>query len=174
MIYIDCGCHNAESIKDFYKIRLTEGISSIGIDPLKKYLKEWEGVTKRYGTKFINEAVLDFTGEVDYSEKVQDIKSSVMKSKQGFSEGNIYKVKCFDFSEFIKNLNDEVIIRMDIEGAEYPVLEKMIKDKTIQRINFIEVEWHATKMTGGKFAESQRIIHRALNEYKIKYFDCLT
>lgn len=164
--YIDVGCHNGDSIKDFYKSVLTKGISSIGIDPLKKYQKEWQEITKRYGTKFINKAAFDFDGETDFSEKKHDIASSIMKTKINYSEGRIYKVPCFDFSAFIGQLNGEVIIRMDIEGAEYPVLEKMIKDGTISKINFLGIEWHSQKMNI-HFEEKQEKIKRELRNLSI-------
>lgn len=171
MIYIDVGCHKGDSIKDFYKILLTEGIKSIGIDPLNKYKKEWGVITEKYGTEFINKAALDYNGETEFSEKEQDIKSSVMKDKINYAEGKLYKVSCFDFSEFVGQLNEEVIIRMDIEGAEYPVLEKMIKDETIKKVNFLGVEWHSQKIMNRYYTECQEKIINALDKLKIKWKD---
>lgn len=55
-------------------------------------------------------------------------------------------VQCIDFSEYIKqNINptDYVICKMDIEGAEYEVLQKMIKDETINIIKELYIEWHS-------------------------------
>jgi FkbM family methyltransferase len=64
-------------------------------------------------------------------------------------EENITKkahiVECFDFSNFILNnfkKEDFIIIKLDIEGAEYPVLEKMIKDDTLKYVDILYVEWH--------------------------------
>lgn len=54
-------------------------------------------------------------------------------------------VDCIDFSEFIKNNIDaesKIICKMDIEGAEYEVLGKLIDDNTIDLIDKIYVEWH--------------------------------
>ena len=55
------------------------------------------------------------------------------------------KVKCIDFSEFIKkNIypDSKVICKMDIEGAEYEVLGKLIDDNTIDVIDRLYIEWH--------------------------------
>lgn len=175
MIYIDVGCHDGESIKDFYKGLFNninpEGIRSIGIDPLGKYFNEWHIITERHGTDFINKVALDYNGETEFSEKEQDIKSSAMKDKINYETGKIYKVPCFDFSEFIRRLNVDVIIRMDIEGAEYPVLEKMIEEGTINRVKFLGIEWHSQKMLHKPYVLFQQEIIKKLDELGIIWKD---
>lgn len=60
---------------------------------------------------------------------------------------NVQKdVPCIDFSSFIKNNFDEsdnIIVKMDIEGSEYKVLEKMLQDDTLKFVKHISVEWHS-------------------------------
>lgn len=59
-------------------------------------------------------------------------------------------VLCIDFSQFVKDNfspEDVIIVKMDIEGAEYNVLEKMIRDDTLKMIDFIAVEWHSRFFT---------------------------
>lgn len=54
-------------------------------------------------------------------------------------------VNCIDFSEYLQNniqKNDFVICKMDIEGAEYEVLKKLIKENTIDLIDELYIEWH--------------------------------
>ena len=57
---------------------------------------------------------------------------------------NFSSVECVDFSEFIKKFNKEdyIIVKLDVEGAEYPILEKMIEDGTIDYVNEFYIEWH--------------------------------
>lgn len=55
------------------------------------------------------------------------------------------EVECVDLSEFIlKNIDitQNIILKIDIEGAEYEVIDKMINDDTLRHINTIAVEWH--------------------------------
>jgi len=55
------------------------------------------------------------------------------------------QVEAFDFSRWLASNfteRDYVIIKMDIEGAEYEVLEKMIQDGTLQLVNELHVEFH--------------------------------
>lgn len=77
--------------------------------------------------------------------------SNIMESnfKPTESVGNLkeqtVEVKCVDFSKFILDtfLPDDVLyIKMDIEGAEYSVLNKLIKTGAIDNVRNIVVEWH--------------------------------
>ena len=54
------------------------------------------------------------------------------------------KIISIDFSNFLNSFNDNdfIICKMDIEGSEFPVLRKMLKDNTINKINTLYIEWH--------------------------------
>lgn len=57
------------------------------------------------------------------------------------------KVKTFDFSSFLKHLEDDfVVVKMDIEGAEFMVLDKMIRDGTDKVCDWLLVEFHPNKV----------------------------
>jgi FkbM family methyltransferase len=54
-------------------------------------------------------------------------------------------VECIDFSRWLRrnfSRRDRIVVKMDIEGAEYPVLEKMIADGTIDYVSELIVEFH--------------------------------
>lgn len=56
-----------------------------------------------------------------------------------------HSVPCFDFSAWLMrtfSLTDRVVVKMDIEGAEYDLLEKMISDRSISLISELICEWH--------------------------------
>lgn len=38
--------------------------------------------------------------------------------------------------------DDEIIVKMDIEGAEYALLESMLKDGSIDCVSLLRCEWH--------------------------------
>jgi|694.fasta_scaffold14721_11 FkbM family methyltransferase len=57
------------------------------------------------------------------------------------------EVPTINLSEWlVQNLseNDYVILKMDIEGAEYDTLEKIITDGRLKFINKLYIEWHST------------------------------
>jgi FkbM family methyltransferase len=52
---------------------------------------------------------------------------------------------CINLSKYIKdnfNITDNIYLKLDIEGAEFRVLEKLVKDDTISYLNTLAVEWH--------------------------------
>ena len=57
------------------------------------------------------------------------------------------EVPCFDFSAWLKLLKQtrpNVVVKMDIEGAEVPVLQHMIREGTHELVDELLVEWHGS------------------------------
>jgi hypothetical protein len=55
-------------------------------------------------------------------------------------------IPAMNFSDFLaRNFRpeDTVIVRCDIEGAEYEVLKSLIVTGTAKLVDYIDVEWHA-------------------------------
>lgn len=75
------------------------------------------------------------------------------------------RVPTVDFSEFVKKLPEDsyVICSFDAEGAEYEVLEKMIEDDTINRINELDIEFHHRLMSLETAEDSQDLIDEILS-----------
>lgn len=91
--------------------------------------------------------------------------------QQNFKETAI--VQCIDFSNFVSKLDgDFITCKMDIEGAEFDILEKMISDRSILKINKIWIEFH-----DNFFTEKQKYLDRKLNiinflkDKKIDFFE---
>jgi FkbM family methyltransferase len=56
------------------------------------------------------------------------------------------EIRSIDISKFIQDnfvKEDFIVIKMDIEGSEYRILDKMIADGTIDYIDHLSVEWHS-------------------------------
>lgn len=70
-------------------------------------------------------------------------------------------VPTINFSKFVADLpNANIICSMDIEGAEFVVLEKMIEDGTIDKINVLDIEFHHRFMNDYTEVESQELIDK--------------
>jgi len=82
--------------------------------------------------------------------------STLVKSKSDWNmsihkEQEVVDVEAIDFSKFIKDNfdpNDTIIIKMDIEGAEYDVIQNMIDNGVIHYINEMYIEFHDSKVQG--------------------------
>lgn len=81
-------------------------------------------------------------------------------------------VPCFNLSHFIlENYNKEdfLLIKMDIEGSEYPVLERMLQDGSIEYVDHLYVEWHSRFFTNKEEMEQvENDIIERISKYDIK------
>lgn len=109
----------------------------------------WPGEVKKDNTiNLLNESVTDLA--IGGASNIMGDNFNYIYSDPKHVCKKSHNVECFDFSNFIlKNLNKEdfIVIKLDIEGAEYPVLEKMIKDDTLSYVNVLYVEWHNHMLT---------------------------
>ena len=72
--------------------------------------------------------------------------ASLIVHKGNVSKKIKTKVKCIDISEFIINLNSQIdLFWMDIEGAEYYIIENLLNTGAINKIDYIFFEDHERK-----------------------------
>ena len=155
-VFIDCGGNRGQSIKKFKKQRAYHcNIFEIysfepNFDLIKDYAEKNTSDVITPAAVWVEDKEIDF-----YLDKNDFDGSSLLKEKKhpgGWYENDLknpIKVKGFDFSSWIfRNFTkkDYIILKMDIEGAEYEVLSKMIKDGSIHYINELYIEWHYKKV----------------------------
>jgi FkbM family methyltransferase len=91
-------------------------------------------------------------GEIEFAwvRGLRSWDSTVMKAKNSRREwsgaGEVVTVPCFDFSAWLGGLNERPVVKLDVEGAEFPILERLHEDGTDARIAELLVEWHDEKM----------------------------
>jgi len=81
-------------------------------------------------------------------------------------------IKTVDLSRWIQQntvLSDFIALKLDVEGAEYDILEKMHVDKTLSRIKVLYIEWHWQKV--GIPKERHDSVVNFLNQIKIPIVD---
>lgn len=154
-IYIDLGAGDGDTILQFRNWRGLLNIHypdsykdwiAYGFEPNPAMERKWKRHIKE-DTIIKKEAAWTTDGVITLSIGQPYYKSSVMKEKKDYQEGKKMVVPCFDFSKWIEQFRgDTVILKMDIEGAELPILTKMMEDgtDTIPTVTF--VEWHDGKM----------------------------
>lgn len=172
MIFVDLGAYNGDTVEQFISWGQVFGdISTSTIyafEPNPNYEDQWASVYERHikhvgdivfeqSAAWVDDKGLEFSlwGE-------SEVGSTVMKDKRNWYAGKIIGVPSFDFSEWLKQFQgEEIYVKFDIEGAEYPILRKMIEDGTDKLCKLIFVEWHADKM-GEPFKEDQKYIEANL------------
>jgi len=89
----------------------------------------------------------------------------------------IAEIQCIDISKYIDSKSDEyefIILKLDIECAEYDVLEYLIETKTIKKVCLVIVEWHDQYMssdTSNSYIQRRKQITNKLTELKITCLD---
>lgn len=141
-VFLDCGAHCGCSRRkcaiDFPNYTVHS------FEPNKTF--------NRYCDKLINKAVWIYDGDVDFYQfgGLQAAGSSISLEKAKFT-GRHFKyesvsVECIDLAKYILNLEShDIILKMDIEGAEYTILPHLINKGVLDRINALYIEWHYTR-----------------------------
>lgn len=130
MVVVDLGCADhgiADSLSELASYYRCGRI--FGFDPsptLDESIEQVGGVP----ATLRREAAWLYDGQVGYTE-------TGWTSKVG--EGR--PVRCFDFSAWLRAYGPAVV-KMDIEGAEHVLLERIVRDGTDALITELLVEWH--------------------------------
>ena len=73
----------------------------------------------------------------------------------GVAHGGPLTVDCFDFSAWLTDLDQQIVLKMDIEGAEYQLLERMLEDGTDRYLEELLIEWHSQNPEIGAALEAR-------------------
>ena len=153
-IFIDLGALDGDTIKQFFTWQQFGDPNEFEIyafEPNPNMKKSMEDLVSQkknivYSEKaaWIDSGMIEFT--VDKNDHAP-FGSTVMKSKKNWGMGKIIQVPCFDFSKWLRQFeNNFVIVKMDIEGAEFPILEKCIAEGTVSIMTHLWVEMHENKV----------------------------
>lgn len=73
--------------------------------------------------------------------------TTLFSTKENIDTNKSISVKIINIVQFIERLDQEIgIIKIDIEGAEIPILESLLDSPSLQRIEYIFVETHEFKI----------------------------
>lgn len=151
-VYIDCGAWEGDSILAFKKYhkgytifgfecepRLEKDLVALSLD--EKFCLFFKAVYTQDGPVCLYQGIKDFTES-----------SSLLVDKITYiDKDNNIEAEAIDFSQWVIDnfdRDDFIVCKMNIEGAEYGVLEKMIKDGSIYYIDHLYIEWHNKKIKG--------------------------
>lgn len=157
MIVVDLGCFpHRDEISIEPLVRQYRPDVLYGFDPWPELV---EGETEFEGTRVIlqRKAAWIEDGEIEFA-RVRGFRawnSTVMRAKGTRGEwsgaGEVVRVPCFDFSTWLRALPEPPVVKLDVEGAEFPILERMVDEGTDLLVSELLVEWHDDRMPG--FAE---------------------
>jgi FkbM family methyltransferase len=157
MKLIDVGAFNGDSALHFISYPDIDSIDAY--DPNTDYEGIWQAIETHYPQiKFFNEAVYTKNGKTEYYKRPADLPlgSTLMKSKIQDAEHEKVEVACVDILDL---LTEKCCLKLDAEGAEYDILERVIESGKADLIDRLYIEWHDSKMTSDNFARQVAIIN---------------
>lgn len=154
-LIIDCGAN----VGDISALFLSKGARVIAFEPdplaFNHLLKRFKGESR---IECINKGVAHHSGKAQFflhksrnddSGSEFTVSSSIVKEKVNIDTGNSIEIELVDLSEYINKLHRKVdILKLDVEGAEIEILDKLISEKTYEKTGLILVETHETKIPG--------------------------
>ncbi len=164
-IFLDLGGNNGCSVRQFMQT--------------KSDAKDWDiysfeanpDLAKHFPVvheTFINKAVWTYDGDITFWKSNKTGSSTLLHEKvvryttQHWTE---MKVECIDFHKWLVEhieQEDYVIVKMDIEGAEYDIVDHIIEKGSIKLINEFWGEIH-----GKKIGKTEKDVY----EWKLKLYN---
>lgn len=155
--FLDCGTHFGKGLRSIIQLENIDNTWDIFCWEPNPYTFEIFKKNRKYDYYKINSfnaAISDRDGKVNLN--VQTINNertgdgtSIINKEEWHCKAGIFKeiieVDCIDFSRWVlENCReyDLLIAKLDIEGSEYAVLEKMIEDDSLKFFDKIYIEWH--------------------------------
>jgi len=170
-VFLDCGAYDGCSVRCFRDRFDKDGeYEIISFEANNRFKECFKGFSKH---TFFNKAIWIDDGYIDfYLDEKKGYGSSLIKEKRtgNLNKESPSKVECISLSSFILNNispNDKLILKLDIEGAEYRVLEDLFKTGAIKYVSKLMVEWHYNKI--GLSLEAHNQLLAKLESMGIEY-----
>jgi FkbM family methyltransferase len=155
-VFIDGGAHIGEAIEVLLDKREDlKGCEVHFFEPNLNLIGRLEDMAKHiteYDVKVYHAALWDKEGEIDFLESIErwsTLASTVVPEMNEIwglklDRENPKKVKTVSLSDFINQFDDEdyLVVKLDVEGSEYTIVEDLFKTGTINKINELYLEWH--------------------------------
>lgn len=163
-ILLDCGCHYGKGLRKLIELHQIKPSWNVYCWEANPYTYEHFLKIDRFkhlNLTAYNQAVSNQSGKIKFNVQSSTDRnggstksgtgSSLMSLDQWHCQGGEFveevEINQIDLSQWMfDNLQetDAVILKMDIEGAEYQTLEKVISSEAIKFIDKLYIEWHSS------------------------------
>lgn len=164
-IFVDCGFYAGMALRKYIDKGIVDKtwiIYAFEPNPDIKAEQRIEDHFQDVNIQLFREAVWIKDGEVKFHISGRDDAASI-EGTSGHTEPKEVTVPSVDFSRFIAEIAPygttvRIIVSMDIEGAEFKVLEKMLEEKTIDYIVELDIEFHHRLMLDYDDKDARKLI----------------
>lgn len=165
-VFIDGGAHRGQTIRAFKKSGLWADhdwlIYAFECNPrLVHHLQE--KYSARDNVKIIGKAMWIHNQGLEFYFGKTDLGGNVVDNRYTKKSLGKIHVASVDFGDWLKEnftTDDTIYVKLDIEGAEYAVLDKMFHDRTIRYVDQFFLEFHSTLMDGITEAKDRELLKK--------------
>mgnify|MGYP000564823888 CR=1 FL=1 len=160
---VDAGC----SYEADFSVLMIErhGAKSFAVDPTRKHHPSLAALEARYGDKFIHLpiAIGPSNGELIFHESETHESGSLMDDHTNVISDKIvsYTVRSVTLPKLVEQLEADkiAILKLDIEGAEYPLLLD-VKASDLAPFDQIFIEFHHHAVSNFGINDTRRVVDR--------------
>ena len=180
-VFLDCGTHYGEGLRKFIQSHNIDDnwiVRTFEANP-ECYITERLSDIKLMNLEINEKAIWIFDGMIKFSQvdhtrsgsqSPRDGKSNIddwgsviteINSDQLKSAESPINVECVDFHRILSEYPKEkykVMVKMDIEGAEFIVLRHIILNNSALNISDLFIEWHHVNLTNEDITTTNKII----------------
>ena len=169
-VFIDLGAYNGDTIDVAFRL-LGDFDDVYEFEPLAGPCAEME---RRFAGE--NYHIHRSAGDIEDKESRVyvghahgDISSSLHIDNPNCDTEDYEEIRTIDFPKFLKETcarhgeNCHVVLKMNIEGSEYRILERMLEDGSISLVNKLYCDWH-WYFVGISEAEHHNLVRRLRNQ----------
>tara|TARA_B100000497_G_scaffold36459_1_gene42704 strand:+ start:2820 stop:3407 length:588 start_codon:yes stop_codon:yes gene_type:complete len=152
-VFLDLGACTGESVKMFndkwsdsseFEIHSFEALPN-NFKKLSETFGNWKNITLHQSVVYTADTTVKFHTGTKYSSSIRSDKIT-----GGVRVDKYINVSSIDIAKFITDnfsKNDYIIMKMDIEGAEYEILPHLLNTNVLQDyVNKLYGEWHLGKL----------------------------
>lgn len=180
-VFLDLGCYDGDSAMPLLETNKILGepvVKVIGFDPRPDLANRYKELMATYpGCKFVAAAAWVRDGEEQFTIRPKDAPygSTMMQNKHDWGMGEVVTVKTFDLAEYVRQLAasyDRIIIKIDVEGAEYQLIEHLLNQGVMQFVDKLLVEWHDRKLRPiERYDTWRKDLLRRMDEQEVNHGD---
>jgi FkbM family methyltransferase len=160
-VVIDGGC----SYEADFSVCLMRrhGVRAFGVDPTRKHAPALRTLERAYPGRFVHVpcAIAAVDGVLTFNESEQNESGSLLKDHVNVLQDRTtsYDVSALTPRSLLERIGVEAvdILKLDLEGAEYSVLEG-IRDEDLRRVRQLFVEFHHHAVNHYTEADTRRIV----------------
>ncbi|MFL6589867.1 MAG: FkbM family methyltransferase [Chthoniobacterales bacterium] len=155
-LFLDGGGHDGSSVRRFRKeFDPQMRFRIVTFEPNPVYAQAYADMPKH---QLIEAALSDHDGAASlYLDREDGDGSTLFRNKLTRDNGgfgvldieNPIQVRTVNLSRWLRqhtSVLDYIILKLDVEGAEYAILEKLLRDGLLRRVAHLFIEWHWSRV----------------------------